>query len=194
MAPSNSPLFMGRLSSYKPIIIGSPKGYLIVEEALEVQVGPLLRQNNLKLAVAESCTGGLIGHLVTNVPGSSDYYLGGIVAYSYEAKERLLGVKHSTLLTYGAVSQETVIEMARGVRTVFSPDFPMENIIGISVSGIAGPGGGMPGKPVGLVCIGLSATGLEKAYQFVWTGDRLKNKQLSAEMALQLLLDYLHKR
>ena len=160
-------------------------------EALEVQVGPLLRQTNLKLAAAESCTGGLIGHRVTNVPGSSEYYLGSIVAYSYEAKERWLGVKHDTLLTYGAVSQETVLEMARGVRNVFSPDFPMEKIIGISVSGIAGPGGGMPGKPIGLVWIGLSAAGLEKAYRFLWTGDRLKNKELSAEMALQLLLDYL---
>jgi len=156
-----------------------------------VQVGPLLRQNNLKLAAAESCTGGLIGHRLTNVPGSSDYYLGSIVAYSYEAKERLLGVKHDTLLTYGAVSQETVLEMARGVRTVFNPDFPMPMIIGVSVSGIAGPGGGMPGKPVGLVWIGLSAAGLEKAYRFVWDGDRLKNKELSAEMTLQLLLDYL---
>lgn len=160
-------------------------------EALEIQMGPLLRQDNLKLAAAESCTGGLIGHRVTNVPGSSDYYLGSIIAYSYEAKERLLGVKHETLLTYGAVSQETVLEMARGVRAVFSPDFPIENIIGISVSGIAGPGGGMPGKPVGLVWIGLSAAGLEKAYRFLWTGDRLKNKELSAEAALQLLLDYL---
>jgi len=163
----------------------------MVGEALEIQVGPLLRQNNLKLAAAESCTGGLIGHRVTNVPGSSEYYLGSIVAYSYEAKERWLGVKHNTLLTYGAVSQETVLEMARGVRNVFSPDFPMEKIIGISVSGIAGPGGGMPGKPVGLVWIGLSAAGLEKAYRFLWNGDRLKNKELSAEMALQLLLDYL---
>ena len=162
-------------------------------ESLEEQIGPLLRQNNLKLAAAESCTGGLIGHRVTNVPGSSDYYLGSIVAYSYEAKERLLGVKHHTLLTYGAVSQETVIEMARGVRNVFSPDFPLDKIIGISVSGIAGPGGGMPGKPVGLVWIGLSAAGLEKAYRFLWNGDRLKNKELSAEMALQLLLDYLEK-
>ena len=100
-------------------------------KALEVQVGPLLRQNNLKLAAAESCTGGLIGHRLTNVPGSSDYYLGSIVAYSYEAKQRLLGVKQETLQTYGAVSQETVIEMAHGVRTVFNSDFPMENIIGI---------------------------------------------------------------
>ena len=160
-------------------------------KALEVQVGPLLRQNNLKLAAAESCTGGLIGHRLTNVPGSSDYYLGSIVAYSYEAKQRLLGVKHETLQTYGAVSQETVIEMAHGVRTVFNSDFPMEKIIGISVSGIAGPGGGMPGKPVGLVWIGLSAAGLERAYRFLWDGDRLKNKELSAEMALKLLLDYL---
>ncbi len=162
-------------------------------DTLENQIGALLRQGNLKLAAAESCTGGLIGHRVTNVPGSSDYYLGSIVAYSYEAKERLLGVNHNTLIRYGAVSQETVLEMARGVRNVFSPDFPRENIIGISVSGIAGPGGGMPGKPVGLVWIGLSAAGLEKAYRFLWNGDRLKNKELSAEAALQLLLDYLQK-
>ena len=163
----------------------------MVGEALEIQVGVLLRQHNLKLAAAESCTGGLIGHRITNVPGSSEYYLGSIIAYSYEAKERLLSVKHATLQTYGAVSQETVLEMAHGVRAVFSPDFPMDKIVGISVSGIAGPGGGLPGKPVGLVWIGLSAAGLEKAYRFLWKGDRLTNKELSAEMALQLLLDYL---
>jgi PncC family amidohydrolase len=139
----------------------------------------------LRLAVAESCTGGLIGHRLTNIPGSSTYYLGSITAYAYEAKVRLLGVRWETLERYGAVSRETVIEMAAGVRRALAAD------IGLSVSGIAGPGGGTPEKPVGLVWIGLSASDFEDAWKFIWTGDRIQNKEYSAEVALQKLLDYL---
>jgi nicotinamide-nucleotide amidase len=109
---------------------------------LEVLVGELLRRGGLRLAVAESCTGGLIGHRITNVPGSSTYYMGSVTAYAYEAKVRVLGVRWSTLEKYGAVSQETVLEMASGVRRALAAD------IGLSVSGIAGPGGGTPEKPV----------------------------------------------
>jgi PncC family amidohydrolase len=158
---------------------------LRLEEPLEVQVGNLLRQRGLKLAVAESCTGGLIGHRITNIPGSSDYYLGSVTAYAYAAKERLLGVAHETLVTYGAVSPETAQEMARGVRQALAAD------IGISVTGIAGPGGGIPGKPVGLVWIGLSVADGERAFRYQWHGNRIENKAYSAEAALQLLLDYL---
>ncbi len=154
-------------------------------ENLEFLIGPLLRQAGLKLALAESCTGGLIGHRVTNVPGSSDYYLGSVTAYAYEAKERLLGVSHDTLVRYGAVSQQTALEMARGIRRVLEAD------IGVSVTGIAGPGGGLPGKPVGLVWIGLSTPGGDWAFQYFWKGNRVENKVESAQAALQRLYDYL---
>ena len=156
-----------------------------MDEPLEVTAGKLLRQRGLRLAVAESCTGGLVGHRITNVPGSSTYYMGSITAYAYEAKVRLLGVRWETLEKHGAVSQETVLEMACGVRRSLAAD------IGLSVSGIAGPGGGTPEKPVGLVWIGLSAAGVDEAWSFHWQGDRLAVKEQSAQMALQLLNDFL---
>jgi PncC family amidohydrolase len=119
------------------------------------------------------------------VPGSSEYFLGGVTAYAYEAKVKLLGVSWDTLTRYGAVSRETVLEMARGARTVLEAD------IGIAVSGIAGPGGGMPGKPVGLTWISLSASDCEEARSFIFPGDRLEIKEQAAEQALQLLGEYL---
>jgi len=154
-------------------------------EKLEVIVGQMLAERKLKLATAESCTGGLVGHRLTNVPGSSGYFEGGIIAYSYEAKERLLGVHHSTLYEHGAVSAETAIEMARGARKAFGTD------IGVAVTGIAGPGGGLPGKPVGLVYIALSARTYERVEHFVWDSDRDGNKALSAEAALAMLKEFL---
>ena len=162
-----------------------------MEQALEVLIGQELLQRGLKLAAAESCTGGLVGHWITNVPGSSEYYLGSVTAYAYEAKERILGVRHETLANYGAVSRETVLEMAMGVRQALSADFPLSQTVGVSVSGIAGPGGGMPGKPVGLVWIGLSAPDGDWAWHYIWSGDRLENKNLSARQVLSLLHDYL---
>lgn len=156
-----------------------------MENPLEVVLGQLLKERGLNLATAESCTGGLIADRITNVPGSSDYFRGGIVAYAYEAKVALLDVSWDTLRTYGAVSKETVIEMARGVRIVLGAN------LAISVSGIAGPGGGLPDKPVGTTWIGLSTTEGDWARKFVWQGDRLENKALSAEAALQFALDYL---
>jgi PncC family amidohydrolase len=158
---------------------------------LEVQIGPLLRAKNLKLVLAESCTGGLVGHRITNIPGSSDYYLGSVTAYAYEAKERLLGVQRDTLTIYGAVSRETALEMAHGVRQALSADFGSDRVIGVSVTGIAGPGGGTPTKPVGLVWIALSAPTGAWAYEYYWTGNREENKEHSAEQALRLVLDYL---
>ena len=110
----------------------------MTETPLEILVGDLLRQHGLRLAVAESCTGGLIGHRLTNIPGSSTYYMGSVTAYAYEAKVRLLGVTWETLEKHGAVSRATVLEMARGVRRALAAD------IGLAVSGIAGPGGGTP--------------------------------------------------
>jgi len=157
-----------------------------MKKALEITAGELLRRRGLRLAVAESCTGGLIGHRITNIPGSSTYYMGSVTAYAYEAKVRLLGVRWGTLEKYGAVSKETVLEMSRGVRKALAAD------IGIAVSGIAGPGGGTPEKPVGLTWIGLSAADVDEAWRFIWDGDRLQVKEHSAEQALQLLVDYLN--
>jgi PncC family amidohydrolase len=155
---------------------------------LEMTIGPLLRSRGLKLATAESCTGGLVADHITDIPGSSDYFVGGVVAYAYEAKVALLHVSWDTLRQHGAVSRETVIEMARGVRTALGAD------IGVSISGIAGPGGGLPDKPVGSAWIGLSATDGDWARKFIWDGDRRINKELSAQAALQFVLDYLDKK
>jgi PncC family amidohydrolase len=157
----------------------------MTEKSLENIAADLLRQRGWRLAVAESCTGGLVGHRLTNVAGSSTYYLGSITAYAYEAKVRLLGVKWATLESFGAVSREVVLEMALGVRRTFAAD------VGLSVSGIAGPGGGTPTKPVGYTWIGLSTPNHEDARQFTWGEDRLGNKELSAEATLQMLVDYL---
>jgi len=156
-----------------------------MKEPLEARIGPSLRERGLKLAVAESCTGGLVSHRITNVPGSSDYFVGGVAAYAYEAKVALLGVSWDTLKAYGAVSRETVLEMARGARRALETD------LAVSVSGIAGPGGGLPGKPVGTTWIGLAAPDGEWARGFCFQGDRRQNKDSAAEAALQLLLDYL---
>ncbi len=153
---------------------------------LENQIGDSLRARGLKLATAESCTGGLVANRITDVPGSSDYFLGGIVAYAYEAKVVLLNVSWDTLHTYGAVSRETVLEMARGVRKALSAG------LAISVSGIAGPGGGLPNKPVGTTWFGLSTEEGEWARIYCFDGDRLQNKSSSADAALQMVLDYLN--
>jgi len=155
------------------------------QEPLEVQVGKLLIARNLTLALAESCTGGLISHRLTEVPGSSTYFLGGIVAYAYDVKERQLGVKHNTLYDHGAVSAETALEMARGARRALGTD------IGLGVTGIAGPRGGTPDKPVGLVYIALSTRSGECYERHVWESDRSGNKALSAEAALDMLRRYL---
>ena len=155
---------------------------------LEVVVGRLLAQRGLTLAVAESCTGGLIGHRITDVPGSSAYYQGSITAYSYDVKEMVLHVRHDTLYHYGAVSEQTAREMAQGVRRAFRAD------VGLSVTGIAGPGGGMPGKPVGLVYVALAAPDGEWVERHVWSGNRWENKARSAEAALDLLRRYLEER
>jgi PncC family amidohydrolase len=154
-------------------------------ESLEFQIGSYLKAQGLKLATAESCTGGLIASRITDIPGSSEYFLGGIVAYAYEAKVSLLNVSWDSLKAYGAVSRETVLEMARGARITLAAD------LAISVSGIAGPGGGMPGKPVGTTWFGLVSSRGEWAYLHHFTGDRLKNKSFAADTALTILGDYL---
>jgi PncC family amidohydrolase len=157
----------------------------MAEKPLEIIVGELFRRRGLRLAVAESCTGGLVGHRLTNVAGASTYYMGSVTAYAYEAKVRLLGVHWETLERYGAVSKETVLEMASGVRHALAAD------IGVAVSGIAGPGGGTPEKPVGLTWFGLSADGVDEAWSHIWKGNRVQIKEQSAEQVLRLLADFL---
>ena len=156
-----------------------------MKEIPEMKAGQLLHERKLKLALAESCTGGLVGHRVTNVPGSSEYFTGGVVAYSYEAKVETLGVSWDTLNGFGAVSGETVLEMARGAKRLLDAD------IAVSVSGIAGPGGATDEKPVGTTWVGLAANDGEWSREFHFDGDREQNKESSASAALQMLLDYL---
>ncbi len=152
---------------------------------IEPLIGNELRERGWRLAVAESCTGGLIGHRITNISGSSTYYLGSITAYAYRAKVRLLRVSWDTLEKFGAVSEETIREMALGIRHALAAD------IGLSVSGIAGPTGGTPEKPVGYTWIGISTP------QGIWTlqhnagGNRIENKEEVAQVALEFLYEFL---
>jgi PncC family amidohydrolase len=157
-------------------------------EALEVRIGSLLRARNLKLAVAESCTGGLVASRITDVSGSSDYLMGGVVAYAYDAKVGILGVTWETLQAHGAVSAETVLEMARGARRIFPAD------VAVAISGVAGPGGGSPDKPVGTTYVALVAPDGEWTQRHQFPGDRLQNKSASADAALSMLWEYLNGR
>ncbi|TEU10786.1 MAG: CinA family protein [Anaerolineales bacterium] len=157
-------------------------------EPLEKAVGRLLTEQKLTIALAESCTGGLIAHRLTNVPGSSAYLIGGVVSYANEAKERILGVSHQTLQEHGAVSEETAREMSRGVRRLFQTD------VALAVTGIAGPSGGTLEKPVGLTYIALTAADLKRCERYLWKGDRWANKEQSAEAALRMLHEYLEVR
>lgn len=152
---------------------------------LEEEVGKLLRQKGLTLGVVESATGGLISHLITNVPGSSDYYKGSITAYSNEIKMRVVGVKEGTLSAYGAVSSRVAEEMAKAGRKLLQSD------ICVADTGIAGPGGATKGKPVGLFYLGLSHAGGTFSQKFVFSGDRLENKRNAAEAALNWVKKYL---
>jgi PncC family amidohydrolase len=154
-------------------------------ESLEVRLGQLFEDRDLWLAVSESSTGGLLGHLITNAPGSSTYFRGGVIAYANEVKVNVLGVSSQTLDRFGAVSKETVIEMARGVRKVLDAD------IGVAISGIAGPGGGTDEKPVGTTVIGMSALEKEAAKSFVFPGERLDIKTQAAQTAMQMVIDFL---
>ncbi|MCI0474853.1 MAG: CinA family protein [Anaerolineales bacterium] len=156
-------------------------------EPLEVGVGKLLVAKKQTLAIAESCTGGLITHRLTNVPGSSAYVIASVIAYAYEAKVAALGVSWETLNRFGAVSTETVTEMARGAREKFAAT------IGLAITGIAGPGGGMPDKPIGLVYLALAVANAVIVEKHIWCGDRLQNKEQSAQAALELLWRYLVK-
>jgi PncC family amidohydrolase len=157
------------------------------EKRLLKAIASQLKAKNLFLATAESCTGGLLGHLITNLPGSSDYYLGGQIAYSNQAKQLWLNIPVEVLETYGAVSRETVLAMAYGIRAAFSGEVDLKKIVGISISGIAGPGGGTPAKPVGAVWMAVSTHVREHAYHFQFNGSRDSIKHQAALQALDIL-------
>ena len=151
----------------------------------EEQISKLLRERGLTLALAESCTGGLVSERVTNIPGSSEYFRGGVVVYAYEAKVSILHVSWDTLNKFGAVSEQAVLEMARGARTALHAD------IAASISGIAGPSGGTESKPVGTVWLALATPQDEWTRSQHFSGNRKQIKAASADAALQFVLDYL---
>jgi len=148
------------------------------EDTMESVVGAMLREHRATLATAESCTGGLIAERLTDVPGSSDYFRGSIVAYANEAKTSLLGVPERLLEEHGAVSEQVVRAMAEGALERLGSDFAL------ATSGISGPDGGTPEKPVGLVCIGLAGPSGTHADSFVFQVDRTRHRQLTAQVAL----------
>ena len=150
-------------------------------DELETVVGDLLKARDQSVVTAESCTGGYVSHLITKVPGSSAYFLGGIVAYSYEMKMAELGVNQATLTNFGAVSEETIREMAEGAKARFGSTYA------IATSGIAGPDGGTPDKPVGTVWIGCAGPGGTVARKLTLTNFRETNIQLTATYVLDML-------
>ena len=154
-------------------------------DSLAREVGVLLRQKRLTLGVVESATGGLISHLITNIPGSSEYFKGSVTAYSNEMKMKVVGVKAATLEEQGAVSAPVVEEMALGGRSLLAVD------VCLSDTGIAGPGGATPGKEVGLFYLGLADRNgaLNQRHRFY--GDREQNKERAAKAALSWLKEYL---
>jgi len=154
--------------------------------AVAREVGELLRRRGLTLGVVESATGGLISHLITDVPGSSDYYKGSVTAYSNEVKMKLVGVSEDTLRQHGAVSAPVAEEMAEGGRKLLAVD------ICLADTGIAGPGGGSPEKPVGLFYLGLADKNGSASRQHTFHGNRERNKQAAAETALGWLREYLN--
>jgi PncC family amidohydrolase len=156
-----------------------------VGKSIETRIGEGLTKLSLTVSVAESCTGGLVGSRLTDVAGSSTYFLGGIVAYSNDAKVKYLGVRRETLATRGAVSEEAAREMAEGVRKSFGTD------IGLAVTGIAGPGGATKDKPIGLMWFALAADETTQARSVRLAGDRLQNKSAAAEQLLLLLEEYI---
>jgi nicotinamide-nucleotide amidase len=152
---------------------------------LTFQVSELLQKNSLKLAVAESCTGGGLAYYLTSIPGSSTWFERGLVTYSNLAKQELLGVKHKTLLEYGAVSIETATEMAQGLLIKAPVD------ISIAITGIAGPYGATADKPVGTVCIAYAKKNTQTiTQQFLFLGDRITVREQSIEMALHIILKH----
>ncbi|MBK8969565.1 MAG: CinA family nicotinamide mononucleotide deamidase-related protein [Lewinellaceae bacterium] len=157
----------------------------IEDDSLESVLGKMLLERRLQFGTAESCTGGYIAHMITSVPGSSDYFPGSIVSYSYEMKTKLLGVRPDTLIKFGAVSEETVREMAAGALKTLHAD------VALAVSGIAGPGGGTDEKPVGTVWMAVGNRERIVARKHVFGRDRLKNIQLTGVHGLNMVRQFL---
>ncbi len=156
------------------------------DKTMEAIVGDLLKERKMTISVAESCTGGLIGHRLTSIPGSSLYFERGIIVYSNRSKVEMLGVNKQTIDSYGAVSDQTVREMAQGIKKTAKTD------MGLAVTGIAGPSGGAEDKPVGTVFIGLSVDGKILSGQYCFSGERDKVKLTTSEMALDWVRRYLN--
>ena len=156
------------------------------DKTMEAIVGDLLKERKMTISVAESCTGGLIGHRLTSIPGSSLYFERGIIVYSNRSKVEMLGVNKQTIDSYGAVSDQTVREMAEGIKKTAKTD------MGLAVTGIAGPSGGAEDKPVGTVFIGLSVDGKILSGQYCFSGERDKVKLTTSEMALDWVRRYLN--
>jgi PncC family amidohydrolase len=153
------------------------------------RLGERLPAAELSCATAESCTGGLVGHLITEIAGSSAYFAGGAIVYSNAAKHAVLGVDTTTLDAEGAVSYAVAAQMAAGARRLYAVQ------VAVAITGVAGPGGGSAAKPVGTTHLHVSAgDGYEQGVRHVWAADRSGNKLLSAQAALQMLLDYLDQR
>mgnify|MGYP001378206049 CR=1 FL=1 len=148
-------------------------------------VGHQLKERGWQIAVAESCTGGLLGYILTTVPGSSEYFYGGVISYSNQAKLDLLGVNSETLAKWGAVSELTAQEMAEGIRKQCHVQ------LGVAITGIAGPGGGSQHKPVGLVYLALASEGSTSVIRRQFSGNRSQVRQNSALEALKLIQLYL---
>lgn len=155
---------------------------------IEERLGILLREKGLSIALAESCTGGLMASRITNIAGASDYFKAGLVVYSNQAKQRFLSVPEQSIRAHGAVSREVAEKMAEGVRAATGTD------IGLSITGIAGPGGGSPEKPVGTVYIGLSAKEGTLVRNFQFTGTRIEIKAQAATEALKFVMAFLEGR
>ncbi|MFC4210786.1 competence/damage-inducible protein A [Pedobacter lithocola] len=175
------------VDEYANQIIAKVKKFVVIDDdiPLEKAIIDIMKKQGLTLSTAESCTGGYIAHLITQHPGCSSVYYGGAVAYAYELKESILGVKESTLTKFGAVSEETVTEMAEGAIKQFKTDYS------IAVSGIAGPDGGTEDKPVGTVWIAISNKNKTVAKVFNFSNKRIQNIERSAASALMMLLNLL---
>ena len=155
---------------------------------IEARIGRILRERRMKIAVAESCTGGLIANRITNIQGASDYFDMGFVTYSNDSKELYLFVPEGVIAEKGAVSSEVAKEMAEGVKETTEAD------VALSVTGVAGPGGGTPEKPIGTVYVGLASKDGTVVRKFLFSGDRLSIKEQTSEEALKMVLDYLEGR
>jgi len=159
-----------------------------VDEVLAEEVGELLRSKGLTISVAESCTGGRVGDLLTDVSGSSDYFLGGVISYSNRSKVELLGVSEKSLAAEGAVSDEVARQMSAGARKF------LHARIGVGITGIAGPLGGSPEKPVGLVYIAVSSDKGTISDKNLFKGSRTQVKRQSANRALEMIRDFVSEK